>query len=81
MTCRELAEFLLAYVEGELPEEQRDEFDRHNFDCPPCKAYLKTYKETIALGRSICQDPDGPVPEDVPEELVRAILAARAKGT
>ncbi len=79
MTCRELAEFLMAYVEGELPAAQREEFDRHNADCPPCEAYMTTYRQTITLGKSICQDPEGPVPEDVPEELVRAILAARKK--
>jgi anti-sigma factor RsiW len=81
MTCHELAEFLMAYLDGELPAAQREEFERHSADCPPCKAYLRSYRQTIALGRSICHDPEGPVPEQVPEDLVLAILAARKKGT
>jgi hypothetical protein len=33
-------------------------------------------REAVKLGKAAC-DPDGPVP--VPEELVRAVLAARRK--
>jgi hypothetical protein len=38
--------------------------------------YLESYRETIRLGREACE-PDGPLPEEVPEELVEAILASR----
>jgi hypothetical protein len=31
----------------------------------------------VKLGQSAFHDPDAPVPETVPEELVKAILAAR----
>lgn len=79
MTCRDLTEFLMSYLEGELPSEQSEEFERHVDVCPPCKTYLNTYKETVALGKSVCYDPDGPVPEDVPKQLLEAIMAARAK--
>ncbi len=78
-TCRELVEFLMDYLEEELPQGQRDEFERHLQACPPCIAYLKTYKETVQLGKTVCREPDGPVPDDVPEQLVQAILAARRK--
>lgn len=77
MTCRELADFLMAYLDGELPARQHQVFEEHTGLCPPCKNYLDTYKETVQLGKSLCRDPEGPVPEDVPEELVRAILSAR----
>ena len=46
-------------------------------ECPSCITYLDTYRETIRLGKAVCADPEGPVPEDVPDQLVRAILAAR----
>ncbi len=78
-TCRDLADFLMDYLDGELPEVQRDEFERHLHACPPCVAYLETYKQTVRLGKSVCQGPDEPVPDDVPEQLVRAVLAARRK--
>ena len=80
MTCRELVEFLMDYDSSSLPEEQRAEFEYHLAECPPCKCFLDTYRETIRLGQKACCDDDGPVPESVPEELVQAILAARKLG-
>ncbi|MFQ5513471.1 MAG: anti-sigma factor family protein [Myxococcota bacterium] len=77
MTCREMVEFLMDYLEGELPAEPRDTFEEHMRRCPPCVAYLESYRRTIALGKAACSEPEGPVPDDVPEELIRAILASR----
>lgn len=76
MTCREFVEFMMAYLDGELSGTQRAEFHRHVDACPPCVHYLDSYQETVRLGR-LCRDPEGPVPEDVPEGLVAAVLAAR----
>ena len=47
MTCRDFAEFLLEYVEGELPAETRRRFDEHMAICPDCVHYLQHYTETI----------------------------------
>jgi len=80
MTCRELTEFLMDYLEGELPEGQRFTFDAHLHRCPACLAYLESYRQTVALGRLVCEDPCAEVPQDVPPQLVEAILAARAQG-
>jgi anti-sigma factor RsiW len=77
MTCRELVEFLMAYLDDDLPPRQRRVFEEHLGLCPPCKNYLDTYRETIQLGKSLCPDPEGPVPDSVPEELVQAVLRAR----
>ena len=52
---------------------------RHLRLCRDCRRYLEAYKWTITLSQAACQDPDAPIPEDVPEELVQAILAARDK--
>ena len=79
MTCRELAEFLLDYLEEALPGAQREEFEHHLQACPPCLAYLETYKRTVQLGKTVCAEPEGPIPDDVPERLVQAILASRRK--
>jgi anti-sigma factor RsiW len=76
MTCREFVEFLMAYLDRELEARQRDVFEGHMRQCPACVAYLDTYRTTVALGAEL-GDPDSPVPEEVPDELVRAILAAR----
>ena len=77
MTCREFVEFLMAYLDRELPDSQRTVFEGHIRLCPPCGDYLTTYRETVEMGKRVCRDGDGPVPEEAPEELVRAILAAR----
>ena len=78
MTCREFAEFLDAYIAGELPAEEVAEFRRHLAVCAHCVAYLATYRATV----DICQRlraQAGPVPGDVPEQLVQAILQSRNK--
>jgi anti-sigma factor RsiW len=74
MTCHEFTEFLLAYLDGELPLEQHAEFCRHMDCCPPCGHYLHSYRLTVRLERVAFAEAD---PEDAPEELVRAVLAAR----
>ncbi len=78
ITCRELVEFLMAYCDGELPTDQRAVFEKHLACCPPCVAYLKTYQQAICLGKAVCAEEDCEK-QPVPEELVKAILAARGK--
>ena len=77
ITCRTLVEFLMDYMSGELPEPQRDEFDEHLAACVACVAYMKSYADTIKLGKAAFENPDAVVPDDVPEDLVKAILDAR----
>ena len=76
MTCREFVDFLMAYLDEELARDSRQVFEGHMQACPSCKDYLETYAETIRLGKLACDSED--VPPDAPEELVAAILAARA---
>ena len=79
MTCSEFAEFLASYLARELDEARRFAFDAHLAVCPDCIAYLRSYAETVELGKSAFADAMAPVPEDVPAELVRAILAANGR--
>lgn len=79
MTCQELIEFLLDYLEGDLSAAERRRFDEHLAICPQCVAYLDSYRQTVALGRDACRDPQDD-PSELPEELVEAILAARRAG-
>ncbi len=81
LTCRQFIEFLDGYIEGELAPAVRAEFERHFTACSPCKCYLKTYRDTIKLARSCgCKRDEAGPPPDAPDELVRAILAARRVG-
>ena len=75
--CREISDFLMAYLDGELPAEQREAFDKHLAACPPCATYLKSYEATVRLGK-LCGCSGLPA-APIPENLVKAILEARAK--
>ena len=77
LTCREVVEFLWRYEENELSPAERVAFDAHLADCPCCGTYLATYRETVALEHEAFRDLDAWVPESVPEDLVKGILAAR----
>jgi anti-sigma factor RsiW len=77
MTCRELADFMADYLSGEVAIETRRQFDHHLSLCPNCVKYLASYQTAVELGRRAFEDDDAEVPPEVPEELVRAIVAAR----
>ena len=63
-----------------LDETSHAVFESHMGGCPACKSYMDDYKKTVELGRYACAEPEGPVPEDAPPELIRAILEARRVG-
>jgi anti-sigma factor RsiW len=78
VTCREFADFLYAYADGELAQAERAAFDAHLAICPDCVRYLAQYLDTIAAA------PDAFGDErfvEVPEDLVHAILATRRGGS
>ena len=77
MTCREFADFMMDYLSGEMPSESRALFEYHLSLCVNCRKYLTSYEESVKLGRRAFDDDNAALPEDVPEQLVNAILAAR----
>ncbi len=77
ITCQQLIDFIMSYLDDELPADQRAEFERHMAACPSCVDYLKTYETTVSLAKTCAQD--DAVPDEVPESLVQAILEARKK--
>jgi len=79
MTCREFIEFVWQYLDEKLPREQRETFDEHLAVCPGCVNYLSNYNETIRLVGKAFGGPDADLPDDVPEELITAILDARRR--
>jgi anti-sigma factor RsiW len=77
ISCRDLVDFLRAYLDGELEAGERARFEAHLEICPDCVDYLDSYRETIGLAREAWHGAEEPALEEMPEELVRAILAAR----
>lgn len=75
--CEEVITFLLAYLSNELPPEKEHEFERHLSVCPSCVAYMKTYQETVKLGRATCEKEVEAAPLDLGSGLVQAILGSR----
>ena len=80
ITCRELEDFIIDYLEDTLPGRQRMIFNLHLRMCRDCRSYLEAYKGVTALGKVAFNEPDEAVSNDVPEGLVKAILAARDEG-
>lgn len=76
LCCRQMTEFLMAYLDGELEPEVAARFESHLAACSACRTFLDSYRKTIALGKDALCGPDAPV---VPEDLTKAILAARRK--
>ena len=77
MKCREFVEFLMSYLDEELDDTARTVFEAHLNGCRDCHRYMEDYVQAVELGRSVCREPTGPVPDDVPEGFVQAILQAR----
>ncbi len=77
LTCQELESFMVDYIDGMLPVRQRRKFDLHLRLCRDCRRYIDAYKGGIILFQTAFAEPDASLPEDVPEALVKAILAAR----
>ncbi len=78
MTCRELVDFLIDYVEEQLPPGQRAAFERHLEVCPACRDYLHSYRLTIQISRTAMRDAPESAAAAMPDELVAAILASRS---
>ena len=78
MKCRELAEFLSDDVSGELPHESRTHFEFHLSKCKNCHEYLVQYEVVIKAGKIACDELSDEM-RAIPEDLVKAVLAARTK--
>jgi anti-sigma factor RsiW len=77
MTCREFTDFIVDHFDGKLPKKVAEEFDDHLAVCPDCRTYLQNYRRTVDLVRSTRSD--APIPDDVPPELVDAVLVSRRR--
>jgi anti-sigma factor RsiW len=77
INCRELAEFLIDFVSDELPAEHRAHIEQHLKLCPPCVAYLESYRMTIRLTKRL---PCEPLPPELEKRLRAALEELRREG-
>ncbi len=77
ITCKEFEDFVHDYLDGELSARQHSQFELHIRLCHECRQYLQAYQRTIEVGRAVISSSDTSIPQDVPEDLIKAILKAR----
>jgi len=79
ITCKEFDGFMVDYLDNELSDKQRSKFELHIRMCRECRQYLDAYQRTIEVSQAACSSADDAVPNDVPDDLVKAILKARKR--
>ena len=77
LTCREFEEFVLAYLDGELTQKQLTRFNLHLRICRECRDYMAAYQRALDINKAVLGAPEEPVPDDVPDDLIKAILETR----
>ncbi len=71
--CKECIDLLCDYLEGTLDSKVAGLLEEHFQDCPPCIAFLHTYKSTTELCRASLKQSD--IPQIVQEKLQEFIKA------
>ena len=66
--CRQIADLLADYLDGNLPKRLVDLIEWHIEGCGPCVAFVNTYRGTIKATRTL-------QPTEIPPELKKRLLA------
>jgi len=67
LCCKECLDLLYDYLDGSLDASTQSSLEEHFQDCPPCIAFLKTYKSTSQLCRETLGKQE--IPEAVQSKL------------
>jgi Putative zinc-finger len=70
--CNDAIELMADYLDAALGLEVIDRLERHLQDCPPCVAYLNTYRKTHALA---AEAERLEMPAETKERLCQFLLA------
>ena len=65
--CQECIDLLVDYLEGELSPERARALEIHLDLCPACVAFVRTYKGTVDVARTLPLD-------EIPPELTQRLL-------
>ena len=69
--CKECLGLLTDYLEGELDSRTAKALEDHFEDCPPCIAFLKTYKATTKICRDNLKTVE--IPTEVQNKLIEFV--------
>ena len=71
LTCQELVEIVSDYLEGALPDGERERFDAHLQECEGCRRYLDQMRTTIRVVGTLTEDDLNPGARDQLLQLFR----------
>jgi len=73
--CNECMDLLADYVDGLLPREQALSLQWHIEGCPPCVAFVNTYKGTVNAAKRLRETA---LPPEVRERLMSFLQRTRS---
>lgn len=83
ITCEKFETFIIDFIDGHLTEEQQLIFNTHIEECDRCKVYIADYQKSIELSQAAFNKTNHASTSinenEIPEELVQAILKASKK--
>ena len=68
MDCRRIVDLLGEYLDGTLPKSTAELLEWHIDGCPPCVAFVNTYRGTVDATRKLREI-------EIPTELKKRLLA------
>jgi hypothetical protein len=74
LPCSQIAELLGDYLEGTLPTRTAELLEFHIDGCPPCIAFVNTYRGTVNATKTLR---DVPIPPELKSRLL-AVLKAKS---
>jgi predicted anti-sigma-YlaC factor YlaD len=76
--CRQIAELLADSLDGSLPKHTVELIEWHIDGCPPCVAFMNTYRGTIRATGSLREVQ---VPAELKSRLLAVLRATKSEGT
>jgi anti-sigma factor RsiW len=68
--CPECIELLADYIDGSLPKDQTALLEWHLDGCPPCVAFVNTYRGTVDAARRLREHPETKLPAELRQKLI-----------
>jgi anti-sigma factor RsiW len=70
MDCENYVDLMTEYLEGDLSPHDRDAWEKHFADCPPCKDFFASFRSSLELVTYLRARP---APQPVRDRLHRVI--------